>query len=103
VATGGDGDGEDLGDGPVVLPIEDEIDLHPFAPADTASVVEEYLTEAQARGFREVRVVHGRGSGVARRIAQAAIARHPAVVSFRDAPAERGGWGATIVLLRPRG
>jgi DNA-nicking Smr family endonuclease len=85
-----------------VVPIEDEIDLHTFAPSETASVVEEYLHAAQARGLREVRVVHGRGAGVQRRIAQSAIARHPAVESFRDAPPERGGWGATVVLLKPR-
>lgn len=87
-------------DGPFVMPIEDAIDLHTFAPRDVASVVEEYLLEAQARGFQEVRVIHGRGKGVQRKIVQGVLARHPAVDSFRDAPATRGGWGATLVWLR---
>lgn len=87
-------------DAPFVMPIEDAIDLHTFAPRDVPSVVEEYLFEAQARGFQEVRVIHGRGKGVQRRIVQGVLARHPAVDSFRDAPATRGGWGATLVWLK---
>jgi dsDNA-specific endonuclease/ATPase MutS2 len=86
----------------VQTPIEDAIDLHTFAPRDVASVVEEYLREARARGFREVRVIHGKGKGVQRRIVQGVLARHADVESFRDAPASRGGWGATIVALKPR-
>ena len=83
-----------------VLPIEDAIDLHGFAPRDIPSVVEEYLHEAHARGFPEVRLIHGRGKGVQRRVVQSLLARHPLVESFRDAPATRGGWGATIARLR---
>ena len=89
-------------DEPVPVPIEDALDLHPFAPRDVASVVEEYLIEAAARGFREVRVIHGRGIGVQREIVRAVLGRHPLVESFADAPPERGGWGATIVRLRAR-
>ena len=83
-----------------VLPIEDAIDLHGFAPRDIPSVVEEYLNEAHARGFPEVRLIHGRGKGVQRRVVQSILARHPLVESYRDAPATRGGWGATIARLR---
>jgi DNA-nicking Smr family endonuclease len=82
------------------MPIEDAIDLHTFAPRDVASVVEEYLFEAQARGFREVRVIHGRGKGVQRQAVRGVLSRHPAVASFGDAPATRGGWGATLVWLK---
>jgi dsDNA-specific endonuclease/ATPase MutS2 len=88
------------GDEPVQMPIEDAIDLHTFAPRDVASVVEEYLFEAQARGFREVRVIHGRGKGVQRQVVRGVLSRHPAVASFGDAPATRGGWGATLVYLK---
>ena len=51
---------------PVNLPIEDALDLHAFAPGDVRPVVDEYLKEAAARGFREVRLIHGRGIGVQR-------------------------------------
>ena len=87
-------------DEPVPIPIEDALDLHAFAPRDIPSVVEEYLNEAHARGFREVRLIHGRGIGVQRRIVQSVLAKHPLVAGYVDAPAERGGWGATIVTLR---
>ncbi len=84
----------------MVLPVEEAIDLHPFRPAETASVVEEYLAAAAARGFTEVRIVHGRGIGAQRRIVRAVLGRSPLVVEFRDAPPERGGWGATVAHLR---
>jgi len=85
----------------VVVPIEDWIDLHPFRPRDVRSVVESYLEQAVAAGFTEVRLVHGRGIGVQREIVRSLLSRHPAVASFHDAPAERGGWGATVVRLEP--
>lgn len=88
------------GDEPVEIPIEDSIDLHAFTPRDVASVVEEYLHAAAARGFREVRLIHGRGIGVQRQIVRGVLTRHAAVASFEDAPPERGGWGATVVRLR---
>lgn len=87
-------------DEPVPLPIEDAIDLHAFAPRDVPSVVEEYLHEAASRGFGEVRIIHGRGRGVQRAAVQRILAGHPRVARFFDAPPERGGWGATVAVLR---
>jgi dsDNA-specific endonuclease/ATPase MutS2 len=63
------------------------------------AVVADYLEEAAKLGFSEVRLIHGRGKGVQRANVQALLAEHPLVASFRDAPAARGGWGATIVEL----
>jgi len=85
---------------PVNLPIEDSLDLHAFAPRDVRPVVDEYLKEAATRGFREVRLIHGRGIGVQRASVQALLAGHHLVERFFDAPPERGGWGATVVVLR---
>jgi dsDNA-specific endonuclease/ATPase MutS2 len=85
---------------PVIeIPLEPVLDLHPFRPAETRSVVASYLEEALARGWTEVRIVHGRGRGVQRRIIRSLLSSHPAVRHFADAPAHRGGWGATIVQL----
>ena len=86
---------------PLDVPIEDSLDLHAFAPRDVRPVVDEYLKEAAARGFREVRLIHGRGIGVQRASVQALLAGHPLVERFFDAPPERGGWGATIAVLKP--
>ncbi len=79
------------------VPIGAEIDLHSFRPEDIASVVEEYVTAAADAGLREVRLVHGRGRGVQRGIVQAALERHPRVVSFADDTAAH--LGATLAVL----
>ena len=85
---------------PVVVPIEDALDLHAFAPRDVLSVVDEYLRQAVAHGFEEVRLIHGKGTGAQRAMVQRFLAEHALVLRFVDAPAERGGWGATMVALR---
>lgn len=78
------------------VPIEDSIDLHTFQPREIQIVVEEYLFQAVRRGFREVRIIHGRGIGVQREIVRSILEKHPAVISFRDA-ADRG---STYVVLK---
>jgi dsDNA-specific endonuclease/ATPase MutS2 len=88
------------GDEPVRIPITDVFDLHSVPPRDVAAVVEEYLAEAYRLGFRALRIVHGRGIGVQREIVRTILARTPFVAEFGDAPAEAGGWGATVVTLR---
>jgi DNA-nicking Smr family endonuclease len=79
------------------VPIEYEIDLHPFAPRDIPSVVEEYVIAAHEAGLREVRIIHGRGRGVQRGIVQAALEKHPLVAEFYDAPESH--LGATVAIL----
>jgi DNA-nicking Smr family endonuclease len=86
---------------PVELPIEDSLDLHAFAPRDVPSVLGEYLAAASAAGFREVRIIHGRGRGVQRARVRELLARSPLVARAYEAEPGRGGWGATIVELKP--
>ena len=83
---------------PFRIPIEDALDLHPFAPADIPSVVEEYVSAAHEAGLREVRLVHGRGIGVQRGIVQRVLERHPLVEAFWDSPESH--LGATVARLR---
>jgi len=84
-------------DDPIRIPIEAELDLHPFAPRDIPSVVQEYLDAAAEAGLTEVRLVHGRGRGVQRGIVQQALERHPRVAEFWDDTASH--LGATIARL----
>ncbi|MFQ5792739.1 MAG: Smr/MutS family protein [Acidobacteriota bacterium] len=86
---------------PVKLPVEDALDLHAFSPRDVPSVVESYLQAAREAGFREVRLIHGRGRGVQKETVRRVLSAHPLVESFGEAPPERGGWGATLVWLTP--
>ena len=85
-------------DEPHRVPIEDHLDLHAFAPRDIPSVVEAYIEAAVNAGFREVRLIHGRGRGVQRGIVQATLDRHPNVEEFSDDTASH--LGATLVRLR---
>jgi len=89
-----------MGDEPVRIPITDIFDLHTVPPRDVKAVVEAYLEEAHKLGFRALRIIHGRGIGVQREIVRGVLARTGFVESFQDAPAEAGGWGATLVTLR---
>jgi dsDNA-specific endonuclease/ATPase MutS2 len=87
-------------DEPIRIPITDVFDLHTVPPRDVRAVVEEYLIEAHRMGYRALRIIHGRGIGAQREIVRSVLSRTPFVTEFRDAPAEAGGWGATIVTLR---
>ena len=87
-------------DEPFRLPIEDAIDLHAFAPKDIPSVVESYLEAAAETGFREVRLIHGRGKGVQKEVVRRVLSENPLVDRYAEAPPERGGWGATLVWLK---
>ena len=84
---------------PIEIPITDVFDLHSVPPRDQKAIVEAYLEEARARGFTAIRIIHGRGIGAQREMVRKVLARTPFVLSFSDAPAEAGGWGATVATL----
>lgn len=80
--------------------IDDVLDLHGFFPEQIPEIVSEFLAAAVARGFSEVRIVHGKGRSRLKWEVRQHLQDHPAVGRFGDAPPERGGWGATVVQLR---
>ena len=85
----------------VQVPITDVFDLHSFAPRDAKAALEAYLEEAIRLGYRAVRIIHGRGIGAQREMVRKVLSRTEQVIEYKDAPAEAGGWGATIVNLNP--
>ena len=85
---------------PVEIEITDVIDLHTIQPREVKTVVVEYLHQARERGFRSVRIIHGKGIGVQREMVRSILAQTPFVLSWSDAPGDAGGWGATIVRLQ---
>ena len=94
------GEGKPEGDqDPVVVEIEDSLDLHTFAPRDVKELVADYLDLAAEKGFAEVRIIHGKGIGTLRRIVHGVLEKHPRVAGFRLA-GDGSSWGATIVSLR---
>jgi dsDNA-specific endonuclease/ATPase MutS2 len=89
-----------MSEDPVRIPITDVFDLHNVSPRDVKDAVEAYLEEANALGLKALRIIHGRGIGVQRDLVRKILDRTAFVSDFRDAPAEAGGWGATIITLK---
>ena len=85
---------------PVEIEITDVFDLHTIQPRDAKRVVEEYLEIAHEKGFRCVRIIHGKGIGVQREMVRSILARTSFVSDWTDAPPGAGGLGATIVMLK---
>ena len=86
-------------DEPVVVPIEDVLDLHTFNPREVKDLVPEYLKECRKRGIYHVRIIHGKGTGTLKRIAESLLEKDPAVAEFKTAGLGGGSWGATEVIL----
>ena len=83
------------------LPLDGILDLHTFLPRDVASVVEEYLIACRVEGVLAVRIIHGKGKGVQKRIVRQVLEKLDFVLGYGDAEVNSGGWGATIVTLSP--
>ncbi len=87
---------------PVRIPINGVLDLHTFRPGETGQLVPAYLKECRAAGILQVRIIHGKGTGTLRETVHTLLRRDPNVHSFGLADETGGGWGATVVELKPR-
>jgi len=85
---------------PVEIVVDGVLDLHAFSPRDIPCLIEDYLAECLSKGIFEVRIIHGKGTGVLRERVHSLLRRMPVVASYSLAPPEAGGWGATLVHLR---
>ena len=84
---------------PVEIEITDSIDLHAFRPKDVKAVTQAYLEDARKKGFRIVRIIHGKGVGVQREIVRKVLSETEFVKGYRSGDEFSGGWGATIAEL----
>lgn len=85
---------------PFEIEITDSLDLHAFQPRDVKAVVTEYLKEAHKKGFRVVRIIHGKGVGVQRETVRKVLSETEFVKSFKNAPEFSGSWGATVATFK---
>ncbi len=85
----------------VELPLDGTLDLHTFHPRDVKNLVADYVGACQAAGVLELRLVHGKGTGQLREKVHAVLREDARVVTFGLAGPDGGGWGATLVKLRP--
>jgi len=83
------------------MPVDGVLDLHTFQPKDVKNLVPDYIAECRSQGILQVRIIHGKGTGALRETVHALLARMPEVVSFKLAEEQAGGWGATIIRLKP--
>jgi DNA-nicking Smr family endonuclease len=87
---------------PVEIPINGVLDLHTFSPSEVKELVPDYIDACLEKGITQIRIIHGKGKGVLREIVRSALDRHPEVLRYWQEEGSGGGWGATIVALRPR-
>ncbi len=84
----------------IEVELTEELDLHAFSPKDLSRLVNSYLKGAREKGFRSVRIIHGKGIGVQREIVRKILSKSGDIKNFYDAPADYGGRGATIAEFK---
>lgn len=62
--------------------------------------LEQFLDDAVLAGLPSVRIVHGKGEGVLRKITRECLQRHPHVGKYDDADTVAGGQGVTVATLK---
>lgn len=87
---------------PIEIPINGVLDLHTFNPKELPALISDYLEACQEKKIYTVRIIHGKGQGIQKARVKSLLTRHPLVTATADAPPEAGGWGATVVALRPK-
>ncbi len=87
--------------------VQDEIDLHGMRSEPARALLVDFLNQAMRKGFRCVRVVHGKGhrspkgEPVLKRKMAHWLQQRDEVLAYCPAPAVDGGSGATVILLKP--
>lgn len=79
-----------------------EIDLHGLTVDEALPRVDEFIKSAFRAGYVQIRVVHGKGSGILRQEVDRFLAGHPLVSFHQLADKYHGGDGATQVVLNNR-
>ncbi|HWD41750.1 MAG TPA: endonuclease MutS2 [Fimbriimonas sp.] len=76
-----------------------EIDLRHLRAEEAERDLERFLDDAVLAGLDSVRIVHGKGEGVLRKVTQSLLRAHSGISSYRDGEPAEGGQGVTIAAL----
>jgi DNA mismatch repair protein MutS2 len=76
-----------------------ETDLRHLRAEDAVRDLEKFVDDAVLAGLDSVRIVHGKGEGVLRRVTREVLSRHPHIVSYRDGEPGEGGQGVTVAVI----
>lgn len=87
---------------PVIVPIDGVLDLHTFSPGELKGLMQDYIDACLEADIYDLRIIHGKGSGVMRARVRSLLKKDPRVKIFEDAPGDAGGWGATIATLKQK-
>lgn len=82
-------------------PLERELDLRGRRVEEALGMLDAYLDKASLRRLDQVRIVHGKGTGVLKREVEKYLRGHPLVSSFRTGELAEGSWGVTVANLGP--
>lgn len=77
--------------------VRPELVIRKMRVEEALEALERYLDDVVLSGIESVRIVHGRGDGVLRRLVREHLAARKDVKSFHDAPSASGGDGVTVV------
>ena len=86
--------------------VQGELDLHGHTSTEAHDALADFLSEARARGWRCVRVIHGKGLSspnrepILKSKARRWLAQRDEVLAYCEAQANAGGSGAVMVLLK---
>jgi DNA mismatch repair protein MutS2 len=78
---------------------ETELNLHGLDSLEALELLDKYLDDAFIAGLRTLRVNHGRGTGVLRKMVRDHLRNHRLIKSYRQGDHHEGGPGVTVVEL----
>jgi DNA mismatch repair protein MutS2 len=70
--------------------------------SEVSDKLDRYLNDAYMAGLRQVRLLHGKGTGALRQVVREALQGHPLITSFASAAGRDGGDGVTVATLVER-
>jgi len=76
-----------------------ELDLRGLSVDEALILIDQRLDEAVRSGVKELRIIHGKGTGTLRRAVREMLAKHTLVESHAEAERRAGGDGVTVVEL----